>query len=365
MEFLTQKKGIHDRIPFLSNNCSTGESPTLLKYKNFVPVDYLKGEIIEMDVQEILHNPLLDFTQPINTDSGELSRHKNPTGKPKAEHRKAKFNNLQFVYYPETGRMLFAGSLHKFYNHGIHNHNDFTVNRFWRAIRRLKEQFGITPKNIKINQLEWGVNVVLPIKTSTFLNHCLFISNKRVINTMDTRQAKYHLATFDEYCIKLYDKGLQHKLKGDLLRFERKQKDYNKYCSIHHIGQTLFNLIESNFIGLKATLLNDWERLLFVDPELTNHPKYLKYSNPKFWELLRLKKSGNSLVLRHRKHLHEMSIENGGDTKSKIKEIILEKLIELQRDVYTFSPYSYRRKTYTPPKKNLKILSTHYGLQRA
>lgn len=344
-----KKEGVHCGCPLLKNNYCTGESSTIsLIYDNYVPLDYFRGEILTPDINSFLDNRLLNFTQPFNVDTGEIGTSKSRTGAVKKPHRWAEYKNMVFNYYPENGRVFISGSLHKFYNNGKHNHDQFTKDNFKCALMALNDSFGITPDKVRITSLEWGVNIGTPIPVNLILDHCFFINHKRITQDfVDNRQAKYHLANFDEYNIKLYNKSIQFNLSDEILRIERKQKDFKKFADKQDMQPTLQGLIDSGFKGMAETLLNDWQRVLFVDPELSKHPKYLKYSNPKFWENKRKLKSGNQIIARHRKELRELNKTQGGNYHNAITQILTSKLNEMGKDVFTFSPFSYTRKSLT------------------
>ena len=344
-----KKEGVHNGCPLLQNNYSTGESSTTtLIYDNYVPLDYFRGEILYPDINRFLNNSLLNFTEPFNVDTGEIGTSKSRTGTVKKPQRWTEYKNMVFKYYPDNGRMFISGSLHKFYNDGKHNHDQFTQDKFKSALKALNDSFGITPDKVRITSLEWGVNIKTPIPVNTILDHCFFINHKRITQDfVDNRQAKYHLAVFDEYNVKLYNKSIQYQLNSEVLRIERKQKDFKKFADKQNIQPTLQGIINSGFKGMSTTLLNDWQRVLFVDPELTKHPKYLKYSNPKFWENKRKLKSGNQIIARHRKELKELNKSQGGNYHNQITQILTSKLNEMSNDVLTFSPFSYTRKSLT------------------
>ena len=61
-----------------------------------------------------------------------------------------------------------------------------------------------------------------------------------------------------------------------MLRFERKQLDYLKYSKQKGIGQTLSDLINSDFIGMKETLLFNLNEILFFSPLIKDENDKMK-----------------------------------------------------------------------------------------
>src|SRR6056300_477533 len=311
----------------LTNNYRTGESPAPRRYRNYVPLDYIRAEIINENNTSLMKNcSVLNFTEPINRDTGEVGKN---------QKRTARYKNLVFQYYPKSNKIILSGSLHKFWNDGEHNYNDFDFNAFLEVLEQLFQVFGTTPKDIHITQLEWAVNIIPPISVNTILDHCLYHQWRRFENKYDRGEGKYiQVEHKSNYLLKFYNKGLHYKLGYDILRIERKQLCWSRYCSRHGIGQTLNDLIESDFIGLSDSLLENWREVLFFDPLMNpEQDSVFKYRDPIQWKKY-LQKSRTTRK-RHFDKLRKFNLEYGNDTQGKILKEIEEKLNDINRDVVT------------------------------
>lgn len=309
-------------------------------FKDYVPIDYIKAEITGLDIREIIFNPLLDFSQPVNTDTGVILKQKSRKGNNKRESRSADYKNLYFKYYPHNGNLYVSGSLHTFSNDGRHNYNDYTFDAFKGTLKALYDLFGISAHNLCISQLEFGVNIIPPFSANSIIDCCLYHKWTRFENKYDSFEGKHKQARHDEYIIKIYNKGLHNKLGYDILRIERKQIDWNTYCKKMGIGRTLHDLIQSNFIGLRKTLIENWNEVLFFDPLMDeNQNKVFKYRDPIYWS--KLQEKSRTTRSKHFNKLKEYNREFGQNIQGKVSDLIEHKLNELSSDVFTFSYFTY------------------------
>ena len=85
--------------------------------------------------------------------------------------RRANDRGLTFTLTPTktgTGRTIgrlrceLQGSLHRYGRGGIHNADDFTAADLLATLDELITTFGINPFTSRLNNIEFGVNVVLP-----------------------------------------------------------------------------------------------------------------------------------------------------------------------------------------------------------
>lgn len=82
------------------NNTNNNDYMLLQTYK-YIPVDFVKFEVINSDKDELINNENLIFN-PVYKDAY-------------LHHYVAYFTNLQIKIY-NSGRIFFSGSLHKFWN---------------------------------------------------------------------------------------------------------------------------------------------------------------------------------------------------------------------------------------------------------
>ena len=359
-----KREGIRDGRPS-SNSRINGEINTNQRYKNYVPIDYIKCELSAEVIGQILNRSFLVFARPIDEETGEIIERFSKNGTPKAPCKKAIFKNMIFMYYPESNRMFLMGSLHKLSNNSEHNHNDFTLNAFNGVLKALNSLFGIIPQHMRILSLEWGLNLSPPISTNMIIDHCLFHRWKRIMAVYDSSEGKYHQVIHkDYYLLKFYNKGLHYGLGFDLFRFERKQLNWSKYCRRYKIGNTLQDLIDTDFRGLSETLLTNWEEVLFFDPFIDSRlDLIMSFRDPLKWKF-----NNRTTRKKYFDKLRVWNIEHGRNIQGKVRDLMLDKLKELNPNVLTKSYFSYTRKTLTPIQLKLerhcKLTGLDISMQR-
>jgi hypothetical protein len=92
--------------------------------------------------------------------------------------------NLEFKLFP-SGRIQISGSLHKYWNNGYHNYNAFNLNHVLEVIKDLEMKFGIDPFNMRLENLEFGVNISLTYNPNVLLDN-LVSFKKRSFDNMKT-----------------------------------------------------------------------------------------------------------------------------------------------------------------------------------
>ena len=336
----------------------------------YIPIDYLKGEIIGMDINLILENKSLVFTERINTDTGEIIVI-NKNGKSIKRRKTAEYKGLKFQYYPHSNKVYLSGSIHKYKNNGEHNYDDLHHSKFNENLCNLDKEFGIKPRNIKLNQIEWGINITPHIPIDRILKSSLIHKGKRFEKVNVGYNSNYYQSEHANYILKMYDKSMQYRTDKPILRFERKQRRYAQYCKRKSIGNTLQDLINSQFKGFREAFFSDLKHIIFFDPDLNESTHY---RDPQYWEQLR-EETSRANVLKHRSKLKELNRKRGGNHFEKIEKLILQKFDALNDQELTNFSFRYIGKTLTPssradtPTINLPIktnkhslISIHYGI---
>ncbi|WP_212592992.1 hypothetical protein [Spirosoma agri] len=189
-------------------------------------------------------------------------------------------------------RVEVKGSLHKFYNFGEHNADQFTATDLLMTLDQLVSHYGIDPFTLKINTIEFGVNVVLPFPVAQLLQN--LVSYKSKPFSRDTRsQTPYCECRFQRFTIKLYDKGKQRGLDKNLLRFEIKVAKMIYFDKTGVYLNTLADLLKvANYRALGALLVDTFSKILFDDPtinagNLTPREReiYQNGRNTRYWQL--------------------------------------------------------------------------------
>lgn len=224
------------------------------------------------------------------------------------------------------------GSIHKYFNNGLHNYNDLTLIDFIRTIDDLGKTLNINPSAIQISRVEFGVNVDININVDQFISYVLMYSN--IVPTMTSKGIVFQL---DAYDVKLYNK----KLKGfnDRLRVEVAVKrarhrnaiikEYARYCN------TLDDLTNTNIWRAFANeLVRVFDDILIVDKESIDYANLSaneveilsKGLNPFHWKSF----SNRQTRANHfERFLSVVNSRGGNNTKESVKRAIQSKTNEL------------------------------------
>ena len=296
-------------------------------------IDGTKSLSIAVTRETFLNNPLIEpYIPRTNTKTGEMEN----------EPEEAKYKGLKFSIY--ENRIQLDGSLHTFYNDGFHNYNDFYFRMLESVILDWKHNFGIDIERTRINNLEIGVNIVLPYKPEKALNNT--INHRGTPFTWAHEKTKrYRECSHTQFFIKFYDKGIQYKLNKYILRFEVK---FIKMERINDLGiKTFADLIKpGNLEKLGELLLNIFDELLMGNlkantSQLNKRDKELfdRGHNDRHWTELKPDreehdpKEYNRLLKQYERKLKrfkELLKETGADQqKNEIRKLIEQKINDL------------------------------------
>ena len=299
--------------PLIANN-STNKAELLQRY-NYIPIDYIKCEVIGLDRDYFEQNMILT--------KYESKKEKKQVNLSYSKH------NMKVTVYPKskTNRIELSGSLHKFINGGKHNYDQFTENKYYQSLKLLKETFGIRPENLKILGLEYGVNISPPIKTNLVLNHILMNRNRVFTKGMDRPGANYNQCGDKRYyLIKIYNKGSQYKLNDEILRIEKKTQRWDAYRD-----KGIYTLEDFNKVckkGFVNELLEHWNETVFYDPTNRDLDNWHEYSNIQFWREIR--KKSYTTRKNHRDKLKEINKKHGLNVQSLISDEVIKTINSLQ-----------------------------------
>nr|WP_299202495.1 hypothetical protein [uncultured Brumimicrobium sp.] len=300
-----QKKG-GNKPPSIANN--TPKNGVLQQRYNYIPIDYIKARIIGLNKEHFLNNGTLIFTPVFEEKTTDT-----------VKYWYNDYNNLKTKVY-ETGGIYIAGSLHKFSNLGLHNHNQYNESAFNETIEELKRVYGIDTKHLQIIQIEYGVNLPPPIPTNEILNNLLQHKNKDFEQKISSEFGKYYQCQHSNYILKVYNKSLQYGCNDEILRIEIKQTNWSEYRKqgLH----SLHDFNEYNKVDLLNNLLQKWNEIIFYDPTNTNIDKWSKYSNINFWRELRTK--SHTTQKKHRDRLKLINSKFGLNIQIQISNLIIE-----------------------------------------
>lgn len=240
-------------------------------------------------IQQWEQNPLLDFAVSVSENTGELL-----SDKKEAATRGLKLSVSN--YHGRQNVCLFRGSLHK-EAHGV-NFNRFTFNELCTTIERLHTEYGINPATTALHSLEIEINLNLKYSPKRIIKATIAHKKKPFVPLNRYAPTLGKVAVYDDYEIKLYDKGRQCGIKGaNILRFGV------KVCKMRYLYgyniRTLSDLTDLNKVSrLVEILLKAANEILFFDFNTNTEPltekqllKWERFSNPNYWEQLDYKKA--------------------------------------------------------------------------
>lgn len=333
-----------------------------------MPIDGFKGQIKDLKLEQWTKHSLLKFPLLIDEDTAEILK----------RTRIAANNGLQYRISPsEKGGYYFTvnGSLHKYFNEGLHNFNNFKTSQLNNVIDSLKDKFYINPENTDLFKLEIGFNIELPIKVTEFLDYLISTPNKRFVELNTDNQGIGKICTRTEYDIKVYDKGEQIKSKNkSLLRIELriKKRRYLNKLGIFTLADLKNPVKISVLANLLYTMFEDiifYERNIDESKLTTSQLIYLlRHKDAFFWEGKENLGNGTNLTKQNR-YSHKKTFEKFlqkhsepfikdfvlSEIKRKTNELIdtwhLNNVNEKRFTPFTFSRYKWSVKRSTPHKK--------------
>jgi len=292
-------------------------------------IDFIKFQLVNFSSEQLEANPYLEFKTLVSTETGDVSRFK------QAYYKSLKFTIIQpFDDVKDTSVITVEGSLHKFWNNGEHNFNDFGEKGILEVLQELEEKFGITPDNCILKQLELGLNINPPptYSTKTILDSCFLHRTKPFKSIFVRDEGEYIQAYHQQYIVKIYNKRKHYVSKGyeintEILRFELKITRM-RYLQRYGI-RSLWDLINIfDFAQCLYLVRKEWDKVLFYDSEALKNNKYDSlYSNPNYWRNLK-----NSKLKYHRNNLNYIVNSTPKNIKKSIDELFVEKFRNLFPD---------------------------------
>lgn len=282
-------------------------------------------------IQNAYSNNLLEYVKNeelVNKKTGELYY-----------SEKRRYLNLTLIFIKNNNRELqkltIRGSIHKVFNSGLHNANNFTFKDFETTLKRFSKEFGIDLTKCNLLPPEYGNNLPL----SEFSN---FDAREIVLNAICEQRkifqenvpgietSKISGSSNNEMRFKLYTKSDDYpKYCENNLRVETQQKkmrDLHKnniemVSDLFNINNQIF-LFEKHLEYIKNIVLFDYTIQLPKKSKYRNKLTYLKDSN--YWRKL-IKDCKNKTVY-NTKYNEEVALLNY--LSKKYGSNILEKLIQ-------------------------------------
>lgn len=248
-------------------------------------IDGIKIDV-PISANEWLNNSVLDFYTYTNTTTGEML-----DGTLMAKYRGLKFFITQSVKYQNKTYCSVRGSLHKYFNKGKHNTNDFTIENLQSVIAELHQKFSINPTTAILRNVEFGVNIKIPVTVNELLKNLVCYGNYQFGKLRIGQIVVGKNVVQQRSDLKIYDKSKQFDLPiKNLTRIEIavKKMVFLKQYNI----QTLSHLTNIDKIKpLGNLLLSYWEDVIYYDKSVNwkqltpfERKKLLYYATPRNWE---------------------------------------------------------------------------------
>jgi len=277
-------------------------------------IDGVKIDVLSVNANKWINNHLLDFYAYTNTSTGELL-----DGTLISKYKGLKFFITQSSKYPSKTYCSIRGSLHRYFNNGKHNANDFTIEDLQNVLTDLERKFNIDPATSILRNVEFGVNISTPVNANELLKNLVCYGSypfgtlriDRIIVGKSVKQQRSEL--------KIYDKSKQFNLPvKNLTRIEIAVKKM-EFLKSYRI-KTLSDLVNKDKINpLSTILLSYWEDVIYYDKKINwkqltpfERKKILYYATPRNWEdFTRIQRC------RAKKHFKELMKQHSASTTHK------------------------------------------------
>lgn len=246
---------------------------------------------------------------------------------------RAKYNGFIIDHYGQFCKV--SGSIHKYFNDGVHNYNDFTISDYMKALDDLSKVLNVNPEIIRIGRIEIGVNIELDTDYNVydFLSSVFMLGYK-----MPEKLGQIGFVfKFREYDLKIYSKKLdkhKEKLRIELvIKHKSKRnviiKESAPYCN------TLMDLSNSDiWKAFGCELLKVFDNIIIIDKDNIDYnnltPKELKLlinrSNPFYWKKELSRQTRNNHLKRF---LNIIKKDGGNRMKDEVKQKIKTKINDL------------------------------------
>lgn len=245
--------------------------------------------ILNENLDKIRQNRELDFTQPVSVTNGDVKINHYP---------EAKYKGLRFIDMNKL--ILVTGSIHKYTNDGLHNHNRLDFQVFAQAVKELEDTFEFDSDRTRITNLEFGVNLTTDFEPDRFIDG-LIIHNGKKFSNVQSSTKRYSECSHGQYYIKIYNKGLQYGLDKNILRIELKfikmerlngfgirfLSDLMDPCKLKMLQTELHRVFDEILMGnimANTEILNSKDKILFANGHNAGYwlqlmPNSAEYSN--------------------------------------------------------------------------------------
>lgn len=278
-------------------------------------LDYTKIKIIDHDqINRIWNHSDLIYRSEHNYLDKETGELKTVTIKT--------YLNITFTRYDK--RLEIDGSLHKLYNLGLHNANDFSVSDCIKTIDRLCKQFDIDPVLCNVIGLEFGVNVTAPTNVADLVKWLRF-HHRNQFNKLPELDQCYFAGT-GYFGVKAYNKTIQYPeySQPNLFRFEGKTRQ-SKYLNSKGIKTLKDLMFPTTYKLFSDIILAEWGSVLIFDKRTK---RGVKFCNTDLW--LEIKGSNHRHTFRNKRNSYYKLLGKNG--LQNLTSIEIEKKLNVLND---------------------------------
>ena len=283
--------------------------------------DFISFYIYDISIiQNVLKSTLLTYNKEItnsNKSTGEILK-----------IYYYNYLNLSFIFKENSSGIFYElqikGSIHYYFNLGIHNANTFKFKDFLSSINNLLSIFNINPLKCVLKPCEYGFNITFN-NTDTIPHNCMAECRKLF------KFEKFPFAISgiknNDYQIKVYSKSFQFPqiAEPQLLRIEEKN---NRSRSWQNLGiHTLYDLLsKDNHKKIYDQFKYRIKKVIIFDEEIKkdskNRTKLNQFNNPNYWRRLISKGSQNKEYNRKKNELEKLSKLQGSNLSENILKAI-------------------------------------------
>ena len=267
----------------------------------------------------------IDFNGSYNESTGEPEKIL-ANGKKASYRSTAWIKNIKLDLFPK-GYIELDGSLHKYYNDGKHNYNQFGIKEAEIALKQLIEVTRLQLPYYKVRSVEVGVNLMPQITSDDIINNALMYKRRPFEAKYCTDEGNYRQATLSEYLVKLYNKRLHYEIQGydighEIIRFELKINKMRMLAKYRVF--TLEDLMNNIEDIAKDMLPKAWMEVILYDPTMNKQTEEqtIKYANVNFWRGISKERRYNY----HHKKLYRLMEGNTCAIQAQVKDVMLDTL---------------------------------------
>lgn len=248
-------------------------------------IDFYKIGLSEQQPGAWLQNPLLrDSVITSLTNEGEVREER-------------VFYRGQTVCVKPGGYVEISGSLHKFYT-GATNGTDFSEAAIALSVKDLGEALRFEPSAARLKNVEFGVNIGLPIQAKILLKRALLFGNADFTSRRTFGGDGHQIdAEQQRYTFKAYDKAAQLQSTGTACSGHLLRVEVRATKMLHLAPAKLVTLADlarpGSLAPLGELLVKTWGKVLFRGPaaKLDELPKprrelLTQGRNAAYWEEL-------------------------------------------------------------------------------